>query len=481
MAQKPLSESLLEIQEIDKANNVVATYVKSPAGEKGERIDIVIPENANSYVKSVLNVFLPAGYPHSVTSDYLEYQIYDSLQAFSSSIAGMLSSRAVLEGIGVGDSHASPTAALLLSVLQESMGRIATILFAHRLGTSLEPECKMYRLAADVFNDAAMILDCLSPAFPKASRVALLSLSSVLRSLCGVAAGSSKASLSAHFATQGNLGELNAKDSSQETVISLLGMLVGSIVVSHITSKTATWTALIFLLAIHLGTNYLAVRAVCMRTINRQRANLIFSHILEQISTAVEQVPDVKKHSKSYNPVPDAMQWPEPGAIKLQERVFERDGVLRWKGEVLGYCKLGVDFGAIVKCFSKGNTITGSQVTENSSTISQLFEVFKHEKYIIWYDEPQKTFLVVLEDGAETCDMLSAWMFALFFAKEGKLANEKLLETLERTAVYIRSIDGEVFQRLGELGWDLDTGAMETKSGVRIRRPKHLKEQWHSR
>ena len=113
-------------------------------------------------------------------------------------------------GIGVGDSHASPTAALLLSVLQESMGRIATILFAHRLGTSLEPECKMYRLAADIFNDAAMLLDCLSPAFPKSTRVVLLSVSSVLRSLCGVAAGSSKASLSAHFATQGNLGELNA-------------------------------------------------------------------------------------------------------------------------------------------------------------------------------------------------------------------------------------------------------------------------------
>lgn len=113
-------------------------------------------------------------------------------------------------GIGVGDSGASPTAALLLSVFQESMGRIATILFAHRLGTSLEPECKMYRLAADIFNDAAMIFDCLSPAFPKPLRVILLSLSSVLRALCGVAAGSSKASLSAHFATQGNLGELNA-------------------------------------------------------------------------------------------------------------------------------------------------------------------------------------------------------------------------------------------------------------------------------
>lgn len=68
----------------------------------------------------------------------------------------------------------------------------------------------MYRLAADVFNDAAMILDCLSPALPRGPRVVLLSFSSVLRALCGVAAGSSKASLSAHFAKWGNLGELNA-------------------------------------------------------------------------------------------------------------------------------------------------------------------------------------------------------------------------------------------------------------------------------
>ncbi len=149
-------------------------------------------------------------------------------------------------GVGVGDASASPTTALLLSILQESTGRIATIIFADRLGTSLEPECKMYRLAADVFNDAAMLLDCLSPALPRGPRVVLLSSSSVLRALCGVAAGSSKASLSAHFAKWGNLGELNAvrqrtyyrwpssvsvltteqKDSSQETVISLLGMLV---------------------------------------------------------------------------------------------------------------------------------------------------------------------------------------------------------------------------------------------------------------
>ena len=113
-------------------------------------------------------------------------------------------------GVGVGDSTANPTTALLFSVLQDSVGRLATILFAHRLGTALEPECKMYRLAADFFNDAAMILDCLSPAFPRGLRVMLLSTSSILRALCGVAAGSAKASLSGHFARAGNLGEVNA-------------------------------------------------------------------------------------------------------------------------------------------------------------------------------------------------------------------------------------------------------------------------------
>ena len=95
-------------------------------------------------------------------------------------------------------------------MLQESTGRIATILFAAKLGTSLEPECKAWRLAADFFNDAAMLLDCISPALPRVTRVLVLSFSSVLRALCGVAAGSSKASLSAHFARTQNLGELNA-------------------------------------------------------------------------------------------------------------------------------------------------------------------------------------------------------------------------------------------------------------------------------
>ncbi|OBT51321.1 hypothetical protein VE04_07096, partial [Pseudogymnoascus sp. 24MN13] len=276
----PTYEKAGEIKEFDASGHLVATvtvlrgslveYIGYSYGDSSllppeylvkypeSRVAISIPTRSHSWAKSFMETFLPAGYPNSVTEDYMEYQIYDSLQAFSSSIAGLIASRAVLEGVGVGDATASPTTALLLSVLQDSTGRIATILFAARLGLSLEPECKRWRLVADIFNDAAMILDCLSPAFPKPLRVSLLSASAALRARYGVAAGSAKASLSAHFAKSGNLGELNAKDSSQETIISLFGMLVGTALIPNLTTPFQTWTYLLVLLSIHLTTNYFA-------------------------------------------------------------------------------------------------------------------------------------------------------------------------------------------------------------------------------
>ena len=161
-----------------------------------------------------------------MTDDYAKYQIYDSFQAFAGSIAGMISSRAVWEGLGVGDATASPTDAMLIQIVRECMGKLSTVAFAHLVGTSIEAECKMYRLQADVLCDTAMVLDCLSPLVPIQIRVAVLCISSILYAAAGVAGGASKSSLSGHFAKWNNLGELNAKDASQETVISLMGNLV---------------------------------------------------------------------------------------------------------------------------------------------------------------------------------------------------------------------------------------------------------------
>lgn len=83
----------LRITETDGAGNLTATYVQSSAGNgQDTRVDIIVsitrnttqwtgqstadtdqlPENPKNSWQRLLDVFLPAGYPHSVTEDYFE-------------------------------------------------------------------------------------------------------------------------------------------------------------------------------------------------------------------------------------------------------------------------------------------------------------------------------------------------------------------------------------------------------------------------
>ncbi|MCJ1434915.1 hypothetical protein MMC27_004285 [Xylographa pallens] len=300
----------------------------------------------------------------------------------------------------------------------------------------------MYRLLADVFNDIAMVLDCLSPALPKVPRVMLLSASSVLRALCGVAAGSSKASLSAHFAKWGNLGELNAKDSSQETIISLLGMLAGSLVVSYVKSPMATWSWLILLLSIHLAMNHAAVRAVSMHTLNRQRANIVISTMLDQHKALT------------------------PDEVSLQERIFERDGVLRWRGtRVIGKAKIGVSLQSVVGFLGPPHNVTGS-VRHPSVDLERLVGIFQDEDYLLWYERSCHLAMIVLKSKAPPQSQLKAWSHALLMAQlhaseDSASANpqsmdEETLQRLQETLTEISIRWGQSLIALEQCGWDLN-------------------------
>ncbi|KAL8807686.1 MAG: hypothetical protein Q9223_004253 [Gallowayella weberi] len=395
----------LRIEERDEAGNLIATYIGSPStdekGKRGSRIDVII-------------------------------------------------------GFGVGDASANPTTALLLSIIQESTGRIATIIFADRVGIALEPECKMYRLAADVFNDAAMILDCLSPALPRGPRVLLLSSSSMLRALCGVAAGSSKASLSAHFAKWGNLAELNAKDSSQETVISLMGMLVyHRVVVSYVSSPMTTWTCLILLLSIHLAMNRAAVRAVSMHSLNRQRANLVFSTYL------------------------GLGKMLDPKEVSLQERIFEWDGVLRWRGSSpFAAAKIGHHLRALLASLGPVQSRTGGiRDAEATSRLTKLIHVYQQEDFLVWYDTPQRLGHIILKEGAAARSQLKAWALILCIAHRRHAAGEGDATSagfepnlaLHRTTLQqVSSWWAGCVEQLQSAGWEVDTASLETRSGSRI-------------
>lgn len=258
------------------------------------------------------SMFLPEGFPGSVAPDYLPYQIWDTCQAFCSTVTGMLAAKAMLTGMGVGNETASVGAALWQSTVRRNIGKVARIFFVTFRSADLDDNAKSWRIVADVLNDLALAIELLSPALCPASGdcnahwsyFAAVSAAETFRAVVGVAGGATRAALTQHFALRDNYGDLTAKDGSQEVFVEILGRWrkrallkspltlqvpqksstkepyylgssVGLVLVQACESKSAAWLVFLILTACHIAANVMACRAVCLATFNRQRAQIV--------------------------------------------------------------------------------------------------------------------------------------------------------------------------------------------------------------
>lgn len=347
----------------------------------------------------------------------------------------------------MGKADQTPTAALFLQIIQDTFSRLATILFAHRMGQAIEPECKYYRFLADVFNDCAQFLDLLLPVLPLMPKVSVMVSASVLRALCGVAAGASKATLSAHFATNGNLAELNAKEASQETVVSLMGMLAGTLLVKLVEGKRAVWCWMILLVGVHLFTNYSGVRAVKMRTLNRQRATIVIR------------------------------EWLATNTILTPHDVALRESIL---------------FNTRGNMSSKGGQYTGTSdfggygaLKNHREWGADLYEFETEDYYLsVWNHARSFSMRIAIKDGNRSAnDPLMAWFDAVAYAYRFDTA---VLQQFSGADSYEKEVPGDypgrsgtgavdretklaVLAALKEKGWEIENHALETRTPVRVR------------
>ena len=260
---------------------------------------------ANSGLAGFLrDLFLPEGYPDSVAPEYATFQAYDTLQGLCSYLRGVLSTAAILEGLGVGSAAASALAATQQTVVRDACGMLGSLLFAWRCAGHFDRDAKRWRLFADVSNDVGLTLDLLAPlagtaagnyfgndddATPfflglpagKVAFLAVVCLGTVCKAWCGVAAGATRATLTAHFARADNLADVAAKEGSQETAVTLLGMALGWALAGAVNgAPLLAWGAFLLLTAVHVLANYRAVRVLALRTLNRGRHVLYYFLVL---------------------------------------------------------------------------------------------------------------------------------------------------------------------------------------------------------
>jgi len=234
-------------------------------------------ESLSKGITSVLvDTLLPNGYPASVKPDYWDYQCWDSLQGLCSYLRSVLSTKSLLSGLHVSTSTA--VTAAIAWVIKDGFGMIGSLLVAYSCSTWFEVYAKEFRLIADALNNVGLLLDLLSSYFPS-FYFPITVLSSVSKAACGLIAGATKARISAHFANKGHLADVTAKESTQETAVALVGLVLGSSLAYIVgESEFLIWTSFFSLLVLHMYANYRLVKVLVFTSINCQRAWLLAAH-----------------------------------------------------------------------------------------------------------------------------------------------------------------------------------------------------------
>lgn len=253
--------------------------------------------------------------------------------------------------------------------------------------------------------------------------------------------------------------------------------------------------------------NYAAVRAVQMTSLNRQRANIVFSTLLESDPALDLQSLDPSREIEHATP-PSSQQPslsksrppPTPATVSKQEKIFESDGILKWTPTsapaqylVLGYCQIGISLDRFLR-LSPTSTSTSTKMGSGTSprtslkTTVPMFELsalFAKEDYLLFLVRRGAHARVwdaglLLKNSCSARSHLKAWTHALLAARvlyrsvsaEG---DGQILDVIARTLDFLnRDARFEQYlQKLEDAGWDLAIAALETRSKRRIVVDKH--------
>ncbi len=280
----------------------------------------------------------------------------------------------------------------------------------------------------------------LAPLFPRYF-LHLICLGSVCKSLCGIAAGSANGAIVQHFSKNNNLAEVLAKGGAQHTAVSLAGLAV-SFAFAHYAnaSPRRVWTAYIVLTAVHLVSNYLAMRTLALLSLNRRRLAVVLHAFCRG-----DGVPSPSHVARKEVIVPSPVPLPLPGSLADAGRFLGRR------------LRLGV----------RAQELAASG---SAAELSRLQQEFAGESYLL-NAGPRGDVVVALREDASPLTQLKACLHAYLYHERSKAAAaprggggggggaataEGRLGLVEATHAEACKLFPALEQRLGAQGWDLD-------------------------
>nr|GEW79197.1 protein root UVB sensitive 1, chloroplastic [Tanacetum cinerariifolium] len=238
-----------------------------------------------------MRLMLPEGYPESVTSDYLEYSVWRSVQGVAAQVSSVLATQSLLYAVGLGKG-AIPTAAAVNWVLKDGIGYLSKI-FLSKFGRHFDVNPKGWRLFADFLENAAFGMEIVTPAFPHLF-VPIGAAAGAGRSAAALIQAATRSCFFAGFAAQRNFAEVIAKGEAQGMVSKSIGIMLGIALANCIQASTplalASFGAVTW---IHMFCNLKSYQSIQLRTLNPYRASLVFGeYLLSGLVPSVKEVND---------------------------------------------------------------------------------------------------------------------------------------------------------------------------------------------
>ncbi|KAN0045339.1 hypothetical protein ACTA71_005716 [Dictyostelium dimigraforme] len=239
----------------------------------------------NKLFDTIKKLFLPKGYPSTVTSDYIGYQKWMFIQNVIGSTTYVLSTHALLTSvIGISSTSALPFAAAISWVLKDGLGATALVLFANKYSTLFDYDIKKYKFRGDILHNFGVLLEMFTPFFQQFF-LPLASISNLSKGLAGLIYGSTRASLNRSFSLKENIGDITAKYQSQSMAAYLSGMAIGSsigMILSVYPMTSISNLSMVFGLSfIHIFCGIKALKSIDLKTLNQQRTSILIDNWLK--------------------------------------------------------------------------------------------------------------------------------------------------------------------------------------------------------
>ncbi|EFA85450.1 DUF647 family protein [Heterostelium album PN500] len=205
------NDRLISIQNNDVNNTTKST---GDVVSVNNGVGVGVGSLSEKLYETFKTLFLPSGYPESVSQDYASYQRWIFVQNTLGSVTYMLSTHALLTSVGVGLSASLPFSAAISWVLKDGLGASALVLFASKYSTSLDFDLKRFKFRGDFLHNFGVFLETCTPFLP-GYFLLMASISNLAKGIAGLIYGSTRASLHKSFALKENIGDITAKYQSQ--------------------------------------------------------------------------------------------------------------------------------------------------------------------------------------------------------------------------------------------------------------------------